>query len=169
MNPKSIEQWKKNLSKHRVSWKGIVLNPKGRPPKQMSVVLEKLRKEWFVRPSKAEILEICEYMIVMDEKTLKAVACAPSSSMFMRIIGKALLDGLRTFEGYRGMEMLDKIMERAYGKIYGESGQWEQDPSGGGAEPRVTINVIQINDRKDSPGFTGVASVSQELHEQKED
>lgn len=127
-------------------------------------MIAQMKKEWMEKISVAEIIESCEWMLVMTEWQLRALYKWKETSMFVKIIARALLDGLDSFMWARGVEMLEKIVLRAHGKIWKQS---EEDKWVGSIDS-VTINVIQINDRKDSPWFTGVASIPQELPKSEE-
>lgn len=163
-NPKATIQWTKNVLRHSPMRKWVVLNPAWRPKKQIGSMIAQMKKDGIQKISVAEIVESCEWMLMMTEKQLKALYAGEETSMFVKIIARALLDGLDSFMGARGVEMLEKIILRAHGKI------WKQNENDGwvGNIDSVTINVITINDRKDSPWFTGVASIPQELHKHEE-
>lgn len=163
-NAQTIAQWTKNVLKHSPMVKGISLNPKGRPKKQIWSMIAQMKRDGLQRISVAEIIESCEWMLVMTQPQLKALFDNPESSMFVKIIAKSLLDGLDSFMWHRWVDMLEKIIQRAHGRI----GKQEEGWDGPGNIDSVTINVITINDRKDSPWFTGVASIPQELHKSEE-
>lgn len=169
INPKSIEQGIKNIRKHSPMRKGVILNPhnnKWRPKGMLSSLLAQIKQEWYERVTKEAIIEMCEVMIGMDETMLKKVSDSKDSSILVRIVGTALLDGIRKGNEWRWVDMLERVLNRIHMSSW--RWEWEGEWNGNMDIENVTINVITINDRKDSPWFTGVASIPQELHKSEE-
>lgn len=95
-----------NLTPYKPGQSG---NPNGRPPKLLSHVTAELRQEGFEPVTNAQVLEAYGILINLDEAKIKAIVADTVQPMFLRIVGKAML-------GQRGTEMIERILERAYGK-----------------------------------------------------
>lgn len=84
-------------------------NPNGRPPKLLSHITQELKQEGFEPVTNAQVLEAYGMLINLDEARIKAIITNSAHPMFLRIVAKAML-------GNKGTEMIEKMLERAYGK-----------------------------------------------------
>jgi hypothetical protein len=104
INPKS----KKNLKPFQ-NGDDDRRNLNGRPPKLISHITSELKEKGYEPVSNAQILEAYTLLINLDEASIKEIITNNDHPMFLRIVAKAML-------GQKGTEMIEKILERAYGK-----------------------------------------------------
>ena len=104
---KQLENLKKGTFK-----KGQSGNPRGKPPrpKTMSLFIEEMKEKGYEVPSSQIIAESFLYIATLPEEELKAVLNDKARPMMQRIIAKGVLDK-------KGIDVLDRIIDRAYGKI----------------------------------------------------
>lgn len=97
-----------NLEKGKFK-KGQVTNPKGRPRKTITSLVQQFEAEGMVMPSPAEVSKLYVYIATRTEEELKAMMSDKEQPMMVRIVAKGVLDK-------KGLDVLEKIVERAYGK-----------------------------------------------------
>lgn len=136
-------------------------NKTGQPRKGISMVNHELKERWYEPATKADIQENYMAMIQLSEPELKPLMTDMTKPILVRIIAKNLLDK-------KGFDIIERMIDRAHGKaiIVGEG--WD-DRWQGTKDQIFNINVITINDRKQSPGFTGITCVPEKLSKQKKD
>lgn len=92
--------------------KGQSGNPSGRPKKIISIVNEQLQKDGYPPASKAQISDASTIIINLPIAMVKEIASGTGDEypLFYRLVAKQLL-------GKRGIEMLDKLLNRGIGKV----------------------------------------------------
>ena len=100
-----------NLEKGKFK-KGEVTNPKGRPPKPktMTAFIAEMKEKGYEVPTSQTIAESFLYIATLPEDELKAVLADKTRPMMQRIVAKGILDK-------KGMDILERVVDRAYGKI----------------------------------------------------
>ena len=97
-----------NLAKG--TWKkGQVTNPKGRPRKTISSLVQQFEEEGMAMPSPTEVSKLYLYIATRTEEELKAMMSDKEQPMMVRIVAKGILDK-------KGLDVVEKIVDRAYGK-----------------------------------------------------
>ena len=99
---------KKDIEKFQVQ-KGQVLNPKGRPPKLISSVINQLKEEGYEPATPTLIKQASEYLITLDKGKLEELAEDDMQPMYLQILARELL-------GDKGEEVMNRMIDRAYGK-----------------------------------------------------
>jgi len=120
-----------NIEPHKFK-KGQTGNPKGRPKGLIASVNQQLEKEGFTPASKAEISTASMTIISLPFSKIKEIAAGQGDEypFFYRLVAKELL-------GKRGMEMLDKVLDRGIGKVT------QTLEHTGDAFENVTIEIIR--------------------------
>ena len=120
-----------NIIPHKFK-KGQTGNPNGRPKGLITSVNEQLEKEGFSPASKTDISTASMTIISLPFSKIKQIASGQDDEypFFYRLVAKELL-------GKRGMEMLDKVLDRGIGKAN------QTLEHTGNAFENVTINVIR--------------------------
>jgi hypothetical protein len=102
----------KDIVKYRFK-KGVSGNPKGRPRKLLSVVIEQLKKNGYSIATKNEIYEAYCILINLPLQEVKNIAQGTDGNteypIIIRLVAKELL-------GSRGADYLERIMDRVFGK-----------------------------------------------------
>lgn len=96
-----------NLEKFKFK-KGTSGNPKGRPKKFVSAVLEEIKKNG-ESITKSILQEIYTTMMALNEADLKEIVHHKELPMMYRIIAKELLSK-------KGFDIIEKMLDRAHGK-----------------------------------------------------
>lgn len=86
-----------------------VRNPHGRPRVNIGDIVKQFEGEGMKMPTPYEIAKIYFYTAARTENELKEMLGNKELPMMVRIIAKGVLDK-------RGLEVLEKIIDRAYGK-----------------------------------------------------
>lgn len=110
--PKTEEGRKRqreNLAKGAFK-KGQTTNPKGRPPKTMTMFVREMKEKGYEVPTSHTIAESFLYLATLPEEELKIILTDKTRPMMQRIIAKGVLDK-------KGIDVLDRIIDRAYGKM----------------------------------------------------
>ncbi len=120
-----------NIEPHKFK-KGQTGNPNGRPKGLIASVNQQLEKEGFTPASKAEISTASMTIISLPFSKIKEIAAGQGDEypFFYRLVAKELL-------GKRGMEMLDKVLDRGIGKVT------QTLEHTGDAFENVTIEIIR--------------------------
>lgn len=92
------------------SKKGQTTNPKGRPPKTMTMFVREMKEKGYEVPTSHTIAESFLYLATLPEEELKIILTDKTRPMMQRIIAKGVLDK-------KGIDVLDRIIDRAYGKM----------------------------------------------------
>ena len=120
----------KNLAKG--TWrKGHVANPKGRPRKTITSLVQQFEDEGMAMPSPTEVSKLYLYIATRTEEELKAMMSDKEQPMMVRIVAKGILDK-------KGLDVVEKIVDRAYGKEH------RVDITTNGKELRVEPLQIQF-------------------------
>lgn len=106
-------------------------NPNGRPKKSLNSFVQQAKAEGFTGASASHVVEAYEFLINLTETRIKEIISDPDSPMMLRIVGKAML-------GNKGADMIEKIMERAYGKA-----KQQVDLSGLSIMPSVSTDQFE--------------------------
>jgi len=99
---------KEDIVQHQFK-KGESGNPKGRPPKLLTELLEDLRAEGFERVTTSQVVDAYETLFGLPVEKLRAVAINEKLPMISRIVAKAMLST-------KGFEILEKMLDRAQGR-----------------------------------------------------
>jgi len=107
-------------------------NPNGRPKGLIASVNQQLEKEGFVPATKVEISAASMTIVSLPIAKIKEIASGQGNEypFFYRLVAKELL-------GKRGMEMLDKVLDRGIGKAT------QTLEHTGDAFENVTIEIIR--------------------------
>ena len=89
--------------------KGETMNPHGRPRRAVREILNEWEKLGVRRVSKDDIMHAYETVINLTEKETEVISKDKDVPMLVRIVARALLEK-------RGFDMLEIILNRAYGK-----------------------------------------------------
>lgn len=89
--------------------KGQSGNPKGRPRKLLSSLVNELKKAGYERADGHTVVEAFEVMLNLPEEEVKKLVADSSMPMSVRIVGKSMLSP-------KGFEVLQTMMDRAHGK-----------------------------------------------------
>lgn len=103
-NPKAVDNIKPYMFE-----KGKSGNPKGRPPKLVSSLIQELKDEGYERVGATQIVESYELLTGMPEDEIRQKVNDKSQPMIIRIVGKAMLSA-------KGFEILEKMLDRAQGR-----------------------------------------------------
>ena len=148
-----------NLEKGKFK-KGEVTNPKGRPPKPktMTAFIAEMKEKGYEVPTSQTIAESFLYIATLPEDELKAVLADKTRPMMQRIVAKGILDK-------KGMDILERVVDRAYGKIQhvtSKGEQLKQDPlqvhvvTNSEEYNKVLAEIQKEKERKDAePDKTG--------------
>lgn len=86
------------------------INKKGRPPKLLNEVNQDLRNKGYTPVSETQIIEAYELILQLDKNQIKALTEDKTKPYFLTLVA-------RWMDSARGMEMLDRIMDRAFGRV----------------------------------------------------
>lgn len=89
--------------------KGQSGNPKGRPPKLVTSVLNELMEEGYREARRSHILETYQVLITLDEPRLKNLANDKETPMLFRVVAKNIL-------GKKGFDVIERMLDRVHGK-----------------------------------------------------
>lgn len=89
--------------------KGDVTNPWGRPPKLLTGILRQLREAGYERVTADSVAEAYEILFGLDRDALQKIVVDTNQPMIMCIVARAMLSK-------KGVEMLEKMLDRAHGK-----------------------------------------------------
>ena len=151
--PKTEEGRKRqreNLAKGAFK-KGQTTNPKGRPPKTMTMFVREMKEKGYEVPTSHTIAESFLYLATLPEEELKIILTDKTRPMMQRIIAKGVLDK-------KGIDVLDRIIDRAYGKMQhidltSQGEKLQQDP--------LHIHVVTNSDE--------YAKILAEIQKEKQD
>lgn len=101
----------KKQKENLVYWKpGQSGNPKGRPKRTITVILDELKAAGYKKVSKREVSEIFEYLLTLERREVVDAVNDESLPVMVRIIGRELLSK----KG--GVSMVERMLDRAHGK-----------------------------------------------------
>lgn len=89
--------------------KGETMNPKGRPPKLVTDVINELKAKGYKRVTTTDIAETYETLLNLSQEELVAKGQDVKAPMIVRILVKAMLSP-------RGFEIIEAMIDRAHGK-----------------------------------------------------
>ena len=90
--------------------KGKSGNPNGRPRTTIHTMIKEFEDAGLVVPSNEEIGKMYLYIATLSEEELKKVLGDKNLPMMTRIIARGILSK-------KGLDVVDKIVDRAYGKM----------------------------------------------------
>lgn len=158
-NENSLRQWTINVLKYSKARKWFALNPKWPPKWGLSTLVQEIKDAWYEYVSRETVVKASTFMIGMDEPTITLIANDLQKPIAIRIIAKALLEWVK--KGglpWIGQWMLDNIVNGMYAEKKSE------EPVAQKIE-NLTINVLTINDRQQTPWYTGLTSIPEKLPE----
>lgn len=86
------------------------INRKGRPPKLIHHIVEELREHGYQPVTESQIVDAYQMLLQLDEDWVKYILNDKKKPFFLRLVAKYM-------GSPRGMEMLDRIMDRSFGKV----------------------------------------------------
>lgn len=86
------------------------INKKGRPPKLLHQVNNDLKAKGYTPVSETQIIEAYELILQLDKKQIEELINDKTKPYFLTLVA-------RWMDSARGMEMLDRIMDRAFGRV----------------------------------------------------
>lgn len=89
--------------------KGQSGNPKGRPKKTITKILEQIGEAGYKTPTATEVKDSYLYLCAMPEAELKNIVADKDSPMLLRICATNIL-------GKKGFDILERMLDRAIGK-----------------------------------------------------
>jgi hypothetical protein len=113
---KAKKQPKNNLGKGQyVQGKGFDKNPgninmKGRPPKLLNHINDELKAEGFAAVSETNIVEAYAILLNLSEARIIKLKDSKETPYYFRKV-------IAYMGSNRGMEMLDRILDRAFGRV----------------------------------------------------
>lgn len=89
--------------------KGQSGNPKGQPKKLLTVINDQLKAEGYLPVKNSHVIDAYNTLLNLPENKIKEIITDTTTPMFLRIVAKAMLSP-------KGVEMIEKILDRAHGK-----------------------------------------------------
>jgi NADH dehydrogenase/NADH:ubiquinone oxidoreductase subunit G len=86
------------------------INKKGRPPKLIHHIVQELREQGYQPVTESQIVDAYQMLLQLDENGVKDILKDKKKPYFLRLVAKYM-------GSPRGMEMLDRIMDRSFGKV----------------------------------------------------
>lgn len=85
-------------------------NPKGRPPKLLHQVVAELKAKGYEPVKEVQIVDAYETLLQLPKSEVNKIQKDESKPFFLRLVAQWM-------DSARGMEMLDRIMDRSFGKV----------------------------------------------------
>ena len=89
--------------------KGVSMNPNGRPPKLVSMVVAELKEKGYERATAGTVAEAFEVMMNLPIDVVQEMANDKTQSIAVRIVAKAMMSN-------KGWDVLNAMLDRAHGK-----------------------------------------------------
>lgn len=86
------------------------INKKGRPPKLLHQVNEDLKGKGYQAVTEGQIIEAYEMLLQLPKAEVQKLTNDKEKPYFLTLVA-------RWMDSARGMEMLDRIMDRAFGRV----------------------------------------------------
>lgn len=86
------------------------INKNGRPPKLIHHITAELKEKGYEPVTESQIIDAYTALMQLPEAEVKAMESDNSRPFFLRLVAKWL-------QSPKGMEMLDRIMDRSFGKV----------------------------------------------------
>jgi len=86
------------------------INKKGRPPKLIHHIVEELKGKGYEPVTETQIVDAYQALLQLPKAEIKALQDDENKPYFLRLVAKWM-------DSPRGMEMLDRIMDRSFGKV----------------------------------------------------
>lgn len=86
------------------------INKKGRPPILIHHITAELKEQGYEPVSESQIIDSYQMLLQLDESQVKAIEKDKKKPFFLRLVAKWM-------QSQRGMEMLDRVMDRSFGKV----------------------------------------------------
>ena len=86
------------------------INKSGRPPKLVHHIVAELKAEGYEPVTEGQIIDAYQALMQLPEKKVKDIQGDKNKPFFLRLVAKWL-------QSDRGMEMLDRVMDRSFGKV----------------------------------------------------
>lgn len=86
------------------------INKNGRPPKLIHHITAELKEKGYEPVTESQIIDAYNALLQLPESEVRAIDDDKSKPFFLRLVA-------RWMQSARGMEMLDRIMDRSFGKV----------------------------------------------------
>jgi len=106
----SEERKRQNLVGNTFRDKPERINKKGRPPKLIHHITEELKAKGYQPVTETQIVDAYQMLLQLPEIEVKAMKDDKTRPYFLRLVAGWM-------QSPRGMEMMDRIMDRSYGKV----------------------------------------------------